>query len=526
MSVVALGRTAPKREAELIKYKALADLPRAQKAFNTATELSRFYAFWDLMDTIKIHGYTRAAMSVIGRSTVGAWWTLARNPEFKKDATERKRKRLMSFYMMYERAWDNIKDYFSIAYKIMIAAMYLKYFGQAAFHIVRNNAGQAIGFDFLHGFVVPNVDDEGYFKEPAFMQFPTKDPNVKVVFENQRDIVFIVNPDWEGRPTGGSDTESLTNFTLPLDIYLQTAAREYMKNRDRPEVVYQLASDISDEGFDAFVSAIREKYSGPKNIGKSPVAIRGDLKVIELSKLPSDLPYQDARKDTRTETFAVTGVTGAKLGVMEDLSNANLRELRREFHETSMLPLFKMVEVALTEQIHVREFEVFGWEFKFRSPDFLTAVERATVHMRYHGMGAMNPNEVRSEIDLDPRERGDEFFQPKGGEKPGSPPEGREDDPAAPAEVGEPTLDDQDPPRGDNHDDESRSFLQDLRGWRSFAVGRAKKGRSFRPYNSEFIPEEIRGIIQRDLENTKGNVRQVHRIFEEAINLVEEQMVW
>lgn len=518
------------RHSELIKYTE-ADRTTKKSALEKARDISRFEAFWELMDVVRVHGYTRAAMSVVGRSAIGAWWTLVRNPDFKSDATESKRKKLMRFYMGYNRTWDNIKDYYTIATKLMIAAMYLKYFGQAAFEIVRNEYGRPIGYDFLPGLVVPNVDSNGYFKEdePAFCQYPTRNMMDKAEFDNPNDIVFIVNPDWEGRPSGGSDMESLSAYTLPLDLYLQAAARNYMKNRDRPEVVYQLAPDISDDGFDAFVETIRKKYAGAENIGKSPVAVRGDLKVIELSKLPNDLPYQEAREDTRTETFAVTGVTGAKLGVTQDIVGSNVRELRREFFETSMLPLFKLIEQAFYLQIHVREFNTRGWEFQFNEPDFLTKVEQATVHMRYIQSGVFSPNIVLEELGKEPREGGDVYVDPSAKYSPsdedddnpqGSPPEGREDEPDAPSEVGEPTLDDQDPPRGDNHDEEA--MLDAFRQWRSFAVGRAKKGRNIRLFYSEHIPDDIASAVQKSIEECEGNVNEIRALFDEILSYGEE----
>jgi hypothetical protein len=247
-------------------------LTTSEDAFST-----HYVRFWDMMDTIKIHGYIKAAMSVIGRSAIGAWWGLRKHEEFESMATERQRKRLMRFYLTPVKQWNNIKDFQNIAYKFMVGAMYLRYFGQVGFQILRNELGQPIGFDHLPGYIVPNVDEQGNFKSPAFYQYPSRDKAKRVEFKDPRDIIFIVNPDFEGHPTGGSDTTSLADFALPLDIYLQTAAREYLRNRDKPEAFYLLSPDVSDEAFDAFVSSLEAKYSGPSNIGKNPIAVKGDL---------------------------------------------------------------------------------------------------------------------------------------------------------------------------------------------------------------------------------------------------------
>lgn len=496
--------------------------------------LERFNYFWALMDTVKKHGYLRAATSVIGRSAVGAWWSLRKNPEYaKRNAPERHRKRLLEFYMFQNKPWDNIKDYQNIAYKIMIGVMYLRFFGQAAFQIIRDDGGAPLGLDFLPGLLVPNVDSKGYFKSPAFIQYPTNDPVEKVEFANAKDIVYLLNPDMEGSPLGGSDIEALTDYTLPLDIYLMLGAREYMKNRDKPEVVYSLPTDISDEAFDDFVRELEARHGGARNLGRSPIAVQGDFKITELRPLPDKLPYQESRKEAREEELAVAGVSGAKLGLTESLSSANLRESRREFHETSLVPLFKLVELAFYEQIHQREFGYNGWDFVFNTPDFLTAVEKATVHMRYQQMGALNPNEIRFELGYQPRtdEAGDKYIDEEPEEEeepedeypvpPGSPPEGRPIEPDDPSQIGEPTLDDQDPERGDQHDEETReSWLKELKTWHEFVSKRIKKNRSIREFKTESIPMEVASMIQGYL-NRAETLDDVNLIFNDAFDALK-----
>jgi len=490
--------------------------------------IRRFNEFWELMETIKKHGYIRAAMSVVGRSAVGAWWTLRRHAEYGKNAPDLHRKRLFNFYMMRSRQWDNIKDFQNVAFKLMIGIMYLRYFGQAAYEIIRDeNTDLPLGLDFLPGLVLPNVDANGKFKSdgPAFIQYPTNNPSYRVEFASPRDLVYLVNPDWEGEPSGGTDIEALSTYTLPLDIYLLGAARDYMKNRDKPEVVYELAPDVSDEGFEAFVKEMQARHAGPSNMGRNPIAVQGEFKVHELRPLPDALPYQESRKETREEELAVAGVSGAKLGISEQMASANLREMRREFHETSLVPLFTLMEIGFFEQIHQREFGMDGWEFKFNRPDFLNAVEKATVHMRYRAMGVQNANEIRYDIGLPARTDpgGDAYIEPKGssGAEPGSPPEGRPVEPDDPSQTGEPTNDNQDPPRGDQHDDNTReNVIAELQQWKRFAIKRMKAGKRMREFYTVYIPRKIANILQGYVDNVSTH-EELSELFDIAIEEVE-----
>lgn len=509
--------------------------------------LRRFNEFWELMETVKKHGYLRSAMSVVGRSAVGAWWAFRKHPEYGDNAPELHRKKLFKFYMNSDKSWNNIKDFYNFAYKLLIGVMYLRYFGQTAYQIVRDENKNPVSLDHLTGLVIPNVDSEGYFKKgkPAFVQYPTSDPSVKVEFNDPKDIVYIVNPDWTGSPLGASDIEALSTFALPIDIYLQTTAREYLKNRDKPEVIYSLPADISDEGFDAFVKEVETRWRGPKNAGHSPITVSGEVTVTELGKMPDSLPYQSSRKDAREETLAVTGVSGAKLGLTEEMTSANMRELRREFHETSMVPLFKFIELGLYEQVHVREFNARGWEIKFNNPDFLTAVERATVHMRYHDMRVLNPNEIRYDLGKPKRtdEYGDMFRDQlendvQSDNQQGSPPEGRPVEPDAPSQTGEPTNDDQDPPRGDNHDDEPRNRVirgirnsltpdqaslasKELRQWKTFAVKRMKRNKRLREFRTEYIEQELKDMLQGYVDKVV-TPEELSFMFDDVISMFEE----
>jgi hypothetical protein len=203
--------------------------------------------------------------------------------------------------------------------------------------------------------------------------------------------------------------------------------------------------------------------------------------------------------------------------------------MRREFHETSLIPLFKLIEVGLYEQIHVREFATPGWTFNFNSPDFLNAVEKATVHMRYYQVGVLSPNEIRKDLNMAPRpgELGDEYVDehddPVPGNAPGSPPEERPTEPDSPSQTGEPTNDNQDPPRGDQHDDTTRdSILRSLKHWRNFACNRMKRGRKIREYEDESIPDHLRTILQDYIDEAK-TIEDVELGFDEVIQFVTKE---
>jgi len=430
--------------------------------------LHRFILFNDIMDTLKVDGFFKASIDRLANSGVGAGWSIDKRDDFFTNAKEDNKKKLDNFYNYSSSAWDNIKDFYGTPSKISAALIYLRFFGQAAFHVLKDESGKPLGFEFIYGFVYPNVDNEGKFKNPAFVQISLETKDVIAEYASD-EVVFIVNPDISGRPYGDMLVESLSQYALPLDIYLQSAALSYMQKSRMPPAIWEVPEGIGDDEFDELADYIEDQYEGPDNIGKVPLVVSGEIQVKRLESFPEDIPYLEARKQTREEIFTVIGTSARKLGLTEEGLE---KEDRREFFETTMIPLFKYVEDGFTKQVHNRLFNIKDWVFKFGRLDFLDSVERATVHMRYRQNGIFNANEIRLELGHGPRldGDGDVYTDPPENQKEeqGSPPEGREDRPDKPSDTGEPTIDDQDPPRGDR-----RSLVIDeLSAFQRFMINR------------------------------------------------------
>lgn len=501
----------------------------ASEKLEISNTKTRLLAMQDMYSLIDKHGYLRAAISVIGRSSVGAWWKLVEEDEG-GSPRELHRKKLYKFFAEPPGEWKNINEFYNMAYKLIIGSMYLKLFGQVGFHIVRDKQGNPVSMNHIPAFLVPQVDQFGNFKKPAFIAYRVDGVGDPIEYPDQNDLVYIINPDFGGSPMGSSDLVALADFTFPIDIYLQTLARSYLQNNTRPELIYQLPETISEENFQEFVEEVTARWRGPTNAGRTPIVVQGEFKVHKLGDLPDALPYNESRSTARDEEFAVTGVSGAKVGLTEKVSASGMKEIRREFHESVMEPLFRMIEEAFYWQICVRTFGFRDWRFQFNSPDFLTALEKATVHMRYYQSNSITPNEIRDDLGYQDRPEGGDLFLDElnnadipadGPQEPqGSPPEGREDDPDSDT----PPDDDfdSDPERGDDHDTRVREMVDEVRRWNRFARNRlgATNARTFNP---EVLDLHTAKIIQTqlDIANTREEIDNVFNTVLEVIGEID-----
>lgn len=476
--------------------------------------LKRFVLYNDIFDTLDTDGYLRASIEVISNSGVGAGWEISKHPRFFLDAEEDNKEDLLEFYGYSSPEWNNIKDFYGMPSKISAALLYLKFFGQAAFLVLKDDDDNPLGLEFIYGFVVPNVDEEGNFKSPAFYQMSLKTGKTVAEF-SQDEIVYIVRPDIRGKPFGDILIEPLTKFALPLDIYLQSAALSYLRQSKMPPAIWQLPDKIDEEEFNEVADYIEQQYRGVENIGKVPIVISGEIDIKSLSSFPDAIPYQEARKETREEIFSVIGAHSRKLGLTEEGPSS---EDRKEFFETTMLPLFEFIEDGFYNQIHKRLLDIDDWEFTFGKLDFLDAVEQATVYMRLRQIGAMNANEIRSDLGLPPREDGggDRFVDPddynRGDEEPGSPPEGRPDDPGAPDEVGEPPESDQDPPRGDRR---VVQLIDELSSFQRFILNRwGTKKASYVDFFWNVKDEKVKERVKEILSETEDKNEFIEKMEE------------
>lgn len=529
MALVFSGSTKPSNKVRVIKKepvrKADPNLEDKKKKFSHFIDskkyLKQYILYQDILDVLRVNGYLKASMTKITDSAVGTWWTLAKADGHQTDASEENEKILKDFYNYSSPEWDNIKDFSGMSQKIAYSIFSLKFFGQAGFHVLRDkDTDEPIGLDVITGFIMPNIDERGYFKSPAFYQISE---NGETAEYDKDEVVFITRPAIDGNPAGDILVEALAKFSLPLDIYLQSAAVRYIENGRLPPSIWELPENITDDGFNELADYIEQEYTGQENIGKSPIVVSGEINVKRVASFPEDIPYLEARDSAKTEAFTLLGTPGAKFGISDELQADILGEIRKEFHESTMEPLFRYMEEGLFMQIHKRLFDIKDWEFQFNAPDFLDKVERATVHMRYIQNGVYNANEVRADLGKGERPGGDRYVEPDDynrSEEPGSPPEGREDEPDDPSETGEPTIDDQDPPRGDRRS--IKDVLDEIDTFNRFIHNRWQN-ETRREFEFEVLASDLRGLVleiedssetledfANEIYNLKEDIRRVY----------------
>jgi len=454
-----------------------------------------------------VHSWTAATVLSIARPIVAIQWDVVpirTDIDVDIDDVEP----IRSFFEDRYKDYVHVRDYITTGSKLMYTAANLKLHGQAAWEILYDDDGVPTGFDVIPGYIVPNVDDDGYLESPAFTAHLWTGGQVEY---EVGDIVYFVMPWREGAPWGDSEYDALLDVVIPADIHAGISYREIFENINAPyNGVWEVDPNVSDEDFEFFLNLLDERYTGSRNYGRNIVAIRGTVNWKPTASLSDeDAPYLGGREFSRDEVASVTGVNTNKLGITANATKANMRESRRDFFEAAQGPILRVMEEVITDQVIWRLFGEDRLCFKFRQPDFLNALERATVNMREIQTGVISPNEARAQKGMPPRDGGDVYVDPTQGRAPSRVAGDGESD------IPEPER----PPR--DEEDTSKDVLRELRQWMRFEKRIRQGKRAKRKFFVRHVPRPIAELIEDRIDGVE-DPEIVEEVFRQIMDAVEK----
>lgn len=488
------------------------------------------------------HSWTHATAISIGRAAIGGGYSFVRHPIFGKEISPARQKEIDKIMVDVNKVFfaapektKYIQDTNGLSAKIYYTANSFVLYGQFTWEKVRDrNTGKMVGFDALPGITMPNVDANGKFQTPAYYFRPW---NSQTVVEYKvRDLMYVTNPGLDMSIFGSSDYDALSDNTVPSDIYASKAYKLQFENINAPyNGVWVVDPSTSEQDYLDFLAMLSNRYTGIESFGANPLVIKGQAKFEEhRSRSNDDAPYLEGRRYNQEEISAVTGVSSAKLGITDNASKTNHRELRREFHENTLRPVFQFIEDGIYAQIMCQEFDLPEYKLAFNRPDLSTALEEATILGRYLQNGIMSPDEARAALGKASRtdEYGSKFFIPSSGawvssdnivETPMqtvSPSSGGIDANAESATDKQNVSEQKVPtPEGGSKSQFSNQrapaddaiyrnksesdIIAELRRWKRYEQKRADKPRS-RDFVVEFIPVEMSELIKTSIETIES----------------------
>lgn len=222
-------------------------------------------------------------------------------------------------------------------------------------------------------------------------------------------ILHIIDiPDNEGLV--GISRIAYARNTLEFANNAATHGNKLFKNQATPSGAFTNPSELSDNSYKRLKEQLEEKYSGLENSGK-PLLLEGGLTFSPISISNSDSQWLESRKLNRENIGAIFGVPTSMLNDPTATAYGNLEQKYLEFQTNTILPISIAIEEK-AEQKLLSKSEKQDLIIKFQFNALLRAdvKTKGEYYKNMWGIGSMNPNEIRSNEDMNSYEGGDNYF--------------------------------------------------------------------------------------------------------------------
>lgn len=268
--------------------------------------------------------------------------------------------------------------------------------------IIKNGSGEVVA---LYPLKADNMS----------VKFINKNNKLEKIYEygenkipSDRILHLIDTPDSEGLK--GISKITYARNTLEFANNASIHGNKLFKNLATPSGVFTNPGELSDQAFERLKEEVEEKYIGLEKAGK-PLLLEGGLTFTPISLSNSDSQWLESRKLNRENIAAIFGVSPSMIGDSSASSYGNLEQKYLEFQTTTVLALLTAIEQKLWQKLLTPQ-EKQSLIIKFNANALLRAdaKSKSEYYKAMWQIGALSPNEIRSNEDLNSYEGGEEYF--------------------------------------------------------------------------------------------------------------------
>lgn len=247
------------------------------------------------------------------------------------------------------------------------------------------------------------------------VKFINKNNKLEKIYEygeanisSDRILHLIDIPDSEGLK--GISKITYARNTLEFANNASIHGNKLFKNQAAPSGAFTNPGELSDEAFKRLKEDLEDQYTGLEKAGK-PLLLEGGLTFTPISLSNSDSQWLESRKLNRENIAAIFGVSPSMIGDSSASSYGNLEQKYLEFQTTTVLALLTAIEQKLWQKL-LTPTEKQSLIIKFNANALLRAdaKSKSEYYKAMWQIGALSPNEIRSNEDLNSYEGGDEYF--------------------------------------------------------------------------------------------------------------------
>ena len=143
--------------------------------------------------------------------------------------------------------------------------------------------------------------------------------------------------------------------------------------------------------------------------------LEGGLTFSPISISNSDAQWLESRKLNRENIASLFGVSPSMIGDSQASSYGNLEQKYLEFQTTTILPILTAIEQKIEQKLFTTdEKNNLVIKFNFNSALRADIKSKGEYYKTMWSIGAISPNEIRSNEDMNSYESGDNYFMQLG----------------------------------------------------------------------------------------------------------------
>lgn len=222
-------------------------------------------------------------------------------------------------------------------------------------------------------------------------------------------ILHIIDiPDNEGLV--GISRIAYARQTLEFANNTATHGNKLFKNQATPSGAFTHPTVLSPDAFTRLKESLADKYSGLENSGK-PILLEDGLTFTPITINNSDAQWLESRKLNRENIGAIFGVPTSMLNDSTATAYGNLEQKYLEFQTNTVLPISIAIEEKAEQKLLTNK-EKSNLIIKFQFNALLRAdvKTKGEYYKNMWGIGSMNPNEIRSNEDMNSYDGGENYF--------------------------------------------------------------------------------------------------------------------
>ncbi|MFD0979828.1 phage portal protein [Tropicimonas aquimaris] len=193
-----------------------------------------------------------------------------------------------------------------------------------------------------------------------------------------------------------------------IDVHSSASrwSKALLDNAARPSgaIVYRGADGgpgtMTADQYDRLLSEMEMHHQGARNAGR-PMLLEGGLDWKPMGFSPSDMEFQETKRDAAREIATAFGVPPMLLGIPGDMTYANYQEANRAFYRLTVLPLATRVAATIADWL-----SRFSGEVVTLAPDLdqipALSVEREAQWARIGAASFLTDAEKRALLGLPP----------------------------------------------------------------------------------------------------------------------------